>query len=118
MRRGLFVFGGGWHTVAMDHPLLDLINARIAEAEKDGAFDNLEGAGKPLPPCDDPENALINRVIRENGAVPEFVTLGRELRKLREELAEESDRTRRHQLLKDMSMLEARIDLSRKAFAR
>ena len=118
MRRGLFVCGGGWHTAGMDHPLLDLINARLAEAEKDGAFDNLEGAGKPLPPCDDPENALINRVIRENGAVPEFVTLGRELRKLREELAEESDRTRRHQLLKDMSMLEARIDLSRKAFAR
>lgn len=118
MRRGLFVCGVGWHTAVMDHPLLDLINARIAEAEKDGAFDNLEGAGKPLPPCDDPENALINRVIRENGAVPEFVTLGRELRKLREELAEETDRTRRHQLLKDMSMLEARIDLSRKAFAR
>ena len=57
----------------MDHPLLDLINARIAEAEKDGAFDNLEGAGRPLPPCDDPENALVNRLIRENGPLNEFL---------------------------------------------
>ena len=35
----------------MDHPLIDLINAKIAAAERDGAFDNLPGAGKPLPEC-------------------------------------------------------------------
>ncbi|MEX0303707.1 MAG: DnaJ family domain-containing protein, partial [Leisingera sp.] len=39
----------------MDHPLIDLINARIEAAEQDGAFDNLTGAGKPLPKCEDPE---------------------------------------------------------------
>lgn len=70
----------------MDHPLIDLISAQIAEAERRGDFDNLPGAGKPLPKVDDPENALLNRVIRENGAVPEFVTLSRELERLREEL--------------------------------
>ncbi|MCB1347964.1 MAG: DUF1992 domain-containing protein, partial [Maritimibacter sp.] len=67
----------------MDHPLIDLINARIREAEENGAFDNLPGAGKPLPPEPDPENALLNRLAKENGAEPEFVTLSRELRKLR-----------------------------------
>ena len=55
----------------MDHPLIALINARIEAAGKDGAFDNLEGAGKPLPKCDDPENVVMNRILKDNGAVPE-----------------------------------------------
>lgn len=99
----------------MDHPLIDLINQKIAEAEREGAFDNLPGAGKPLPEEDDPENALLNRVIKENGGVPEFVTLSRELEKLREELRETGDRTRRTEIMKEMSMMDAKIDLARKA---
>jgi hypothetical protein len=35
----------------MDHPLIDLINARIQAAEKDGAFDNLKGLANPCPPA-------------------------------------------------------------------
>jgi len=98
----------------MDHPLIDLINARIAAAEKDGAFDNLEGAGRPLPPCDDPDNAVMNRLLRDNGAVPEVVALSRELARLRAELNETSDRSKRRQIISDLSMTEARIELARK----
>lgn len=99
----------------MDHPLIDLINARIAKADAEGAFDNLPGAGKPLPACDDPENAVINRILKDNGAVPEFVSLSRELAKLREELRETADRSERRRLMQDMSLLEARIEIARKA---
>ncbi|MEL6957751.1 MAG: DnaJ family domain-containing protein [Pseudomonadota bacterium] len=99
----------------MDHPLLDLIDARIKAAADDGAFDDLPGAGKPLPPEDDPENALLNRLIKENKAVPEFVRLSRELADLRAELAETGDRTERMKILKDMSMMEARIEIARRA---
>lgn len=99
----------------MDHPLIDLINARIAKAEGEGAFDNLPGAGKPLPACDDPENAVINRILKDNGAVPEFVSLSRELAKLREQLRETADRSERRRLMQDMSLLEARIEIARKA---
>jgi len=102
----------------MDHPLIDLINQRIAEAEAEGAFDDLPGAGRPLPPEDDPENALLNRLVRQNGAEPEFVTLARELKALRSELAETGDRTRRRDILKEMSMMEARIEIARKTWAR
>lgn len=102
----------------MDHPLIDLINTKIAEAEKDGAFDNLAGAGRPLPRVDDPENHLLNRVIRENGGEPEFVTLSRQLRQLRAELLETADRTRRSEIMKDLSMMEARIDIARRAYTR
>ncbi|SLN63624.1 hypothetical protein PSA7680_03364 [Pseudoruegeria aquimaris] len=99
----------------MDHPLIDLINQKIAAAEADGAFDDLPGAGKPLPRCDDPENALLNRLVKDSGGVPEFVSLSRELARLREELRETGDRTERLAILKEMSMLEARIDIARRA---
>ena len=102
----------------MDHPLIALIDARIREAEAAGEFDNLAGAGKPLPPEADPENALLNRLAQENGAVPEFVSLSRELAKLRAELAETGDRTARRDILKEMSMMEVRIDIARKRWAR
>lgn len=100
----------------MDHPLIDLITQKIREAEAAGEFDNLPGAGKPLPRVADPENALINRLMEENGAVPEFVSLSRELARLREELLATGDRTRRRDILKEMSMMEARIDIARKAY--
>lgn len=100
----------------MDHPLIDLINARIDAAEQDGAFDDLPGAGKPLPHCEDPENALLNRLVRDSGGVPEFVSLSRELQRLRAELREAGDRSQRQQILREMSMMEARIDLARKAY--
>ena len=99
----------------MDHPLIDLINQKIREAEEAGDFDNLEGAGKPLPKEDDPENALLNRLVKEAGGVPEFVSLSRELAKLREELRETGDRTRRQEIMKEMSMMDAKIELARKA---
>ncbi|MBO9409871.1 DUF1992 domain-containing protein [Shimia sp. R9_1] len=99
----------------MDHPLIDLINQKIREAEAAGEFDNLAGAGKPLPKEEDPENALINRLVKESGGVPEFVSLSRELAKLREQLRETGDRTKRRDIMKDMSMMEARIEMARKA---
>ena len=102
----------------MAHPLEDLVDARIRAAQADGAFDDLPGQGKPLPPEDDPENVLLNRLMRENGAVPEFVSLSRELERLRAELAETGDRTKRSEILKEMSMMDARIDIARKASGR
>lgn len=102
----------------MDHPLIDLITQKIREAEANGEFEDLPGAGKPLPKVDDPENALLNRLMKENGATPEFVSLARELKKLREELAETGDRTKRSEIMKEMSMMEARIAIAKRAWTR
>lgn len=99
----------------MDHPLFDLIERRIREAEDAGDFEGLSGAGKPLPRYDDPTNAVFGRIVRESGAVPEFVALSRELAKMREELQETGDRTKRSEILKVMSMMDARIELAKKA---
>jgi hypothetical protein len=102
----------------MAHPLEDLVDARIRAAQADGAFEDLPGQGKPLAPEDDPENALLNRLMRESGAVPEFVSLSRELERLRAELAETGERTKRSEILKEMSMMDAKIELARKAYRR
>ena len=102
------------YLIGMDHPLIDLINARIQAAEAVGAFDNLAGAGKPLPPCDDPQNAVLNRILKDSGAVPEIVSLSRELTRLRGELREATDRTDRRRIIQDMSLLEAKIEIARK----
>lgn len=102
----------------MDHPLIDLINAKIKTAQDEGAFDDLAGVGKPLPPCDDPDNALIRRAISDSGAEPEFVTLSREMAAMRAELRDEHDRDKRKALMTRMSMMEVRLDLARKAWIR
>lgn len=110
--------GGGNNILGNDmprHPLEDMIDARIRAAQSDGAFDDLPGQGKPLPAEADPENALINRLMKENGAVPEFVSLSREMARLRAELAETGERMRRKEILKEMSLMDARINIARKA---
>lgn len=98
----------------MDHPLAALINARIEAAKEAGDFDDLPGAGKPLEKIEDPEGAVFNRMLRDAGAVPEYVALARELAHLRQELRETSDRTRRRDILTEMSMMQVRIDIARK----
>ena len=100
----------------MDHPLMDLISAKIAEAEKNGEFDNLPGAGKPLPQEDDPDNALLRLGMQENHAVPPFIALGRELEKLRADLRQTTDAVARKDIMKEMSMLEAKIAIARKGW--
>lgn len=98
----------------MDHPLIDLINARIAKASADGAFDDLPGAGKPLPRVDDPDNAVLNRILKDNGAVPEVVAVSRELSRLREELLDCSDRSERRRLIAEIGVLDTRLELAKR----
>ncbi|WP_323770638.1 DUF1992 domain-containing protein [Antarctobacter sp.] len=98
----------------MDHPLIDLINARIQAAERDGAFDKLEGAGQPLPACDDPENAVLTRILKENGAVPEVVALIRDLADLRARLRDTHDRTARAGLIREIALLDTRLEIAKR----
>lgn len=70
----------------MSHPLqpslLSLIDQRIAEAQRNGEFDNLPGTGQPLALDDDThvpeEDRAAYRLLKNSGFVPE------ELRELSE----------------------------------
>lgn len=98
----------------MDHPLIDLINAKIRAAEQEGAFDNLAGAGQPLPPCDDPDTAMMTRILKENGAVPEAVALTRDLADLRSQLRDTADRTERAEILREIAVKETRLEMTKR----
>lgn len=56
---------------------------KIQEAMGDGAFENLEGAGKPLDlgenPFEDPSDRLAHRLLKNNGFAPEWIEEAREI---------------------------------------
>lgn len=61
-----------------------LIESQIQDAIAAGAFDNLPGAGQPLPHHSDAEklageNWLGFKVLQNGGLVPEWLGLGREI---------------------------------------
>ena len=99
----------------MDHPLIDLIDARIAAARADGAFEGLAGAGKPLPRVDNPDRAVFDRVLKDAGAVPEAVSLSREIAALRARLGDTADRARRRALISEIAALQTRLDLVKRS---
>jgi hypothetical protein len=66
----------------------------LSEAQEQGRFDNLEGAGRPINWADESlvqeEWAMAFRLMREHGFAPEWIELhkeiGRELKEAREDL--------------------------------
>jgi hypothetical protein len=50
---------------------------KIREAIEEGAFDHLEGTGKPLDlsenPFEDPSDRLANRLLKNNGFAPDWI---------------------------------------------
>ena len=56
---------------------------KIREAMEEGAFENLEGAGKPLDlsenPFEDPSERMANRILRNNGLAPGWIEEAKEL---------------------------------------
>lgn len=76
--------------------LNELVEQRIAQAQAEGAFDNLAGRGRPLDLREDPlvpdELRVANRVLKNAGMVPAAVAELNALGALRRALDEaESD---------------------------
>ena len=56
---------------------------KIREAMEEGAFDHLEGAGKPLDlsenPFEDPSERMANRLLKNNGFAPAWIEEAKEI---------------------------------------
>lgn len=100
--------------------LLDrLADAHIEAAADKGAFDNLPGAGKPLPPDDargvPPELRAGYRLLKNAGYLPPELEAQRELHRVENLLAkalpESSDA---HQLQRRLRWIELRLGTSRR----
>ncbi|MBZ5575003.1 MAG: DUF1992 domain-containing protein [Acidobacteriia bacterium] len=63
-----------WHFIA---------ERKIREGMEEGAFDHLEGAGKPLPleenPFEDPSLRMANRILKNNGLTPAWIQESKEI---------------------------------------
>jgi hypothetical protein len=95
--------------------LLDaLVEQRIAAAAARGEFDDLPGAGAPLPLDDDalvPEEVRVaNRILKNAGFVPPAVEQLRALRDLQTELNAVSDQATRCRLQARMLALDMALE--------
>ena len=94
-----------------------IIEAKIAEAQAAGAFDDLPGAGRPLALDDDrlvPEHLrMAYRILKNAGLVPPELEERKEAAGLRDFLAATAgDTPARRRALAKLALLEARLDAS------
>ncbi|MFO1312549.1 MAG: DnaJ family domain-containing protein [Burkholderiales bacterium] len=93
-----------------------IVERKIAEAQRAGAFDDLPGTGRPLDLEDDrlvPEDVRVGyRILRNAGCVPAELVERKEAAGLRKLLASiaagDPDRRR---LLAKLALLEARMEV-------
>lgn len=96
-----------------------LAEANIQAAADRGAFDNLSGAGRPLPPDEarhvPPELRAGYRLLKNAGFVPPEVTRVREIQGLRDLLAiAGSDSEQADQVTRRLRLLEATLATNRR----
>ena len=94
---------------------LELIaEAKIAEAARAGAFDNLPGSGRPLDLDDDrlvpEESRLAYRILRNAGFVPAEIETRREAASLRRLLATATDDAEKSRAAARLAVIEMALE--------
>jgi hypothetical protein len=91
---------------------------RILEAIREGAFDDLPGAGQPLELEDDshvPEDLRIAyKILKNAGYVPKEVALRKEIAQAEDLLAGMQDTKARYRQLKRLNFLIMKLNMTRK----
>ncbi|MGJ8621224.1 MAG: DUF1992 domain-containing protein [Yoonia sp.] len=100
----------------MHHPLSGLIDQIVQNAERRGDFDNLPGAGKPLAHLDDPQNAVLNRIMQEADAKSPVVVLRRQILEAQEILKTLTDESARMAEMTRLSELHTKLAIEMEAF--
>ena len=100
----------------MGHPLDRLIDQIVQNAEKRGEFENLPGAGKPLEHLDDPQNAVLNRMMQEADAKSPVVVLRRQILEAQERLRCASDEEVGKAEMLRLSELQTKLAIEMEAF--
>ena len=99
-----------------------LAEQQIRKAQLEGQFDNLKGAGKPLPAeGDGSADAVGYRIMAEAGALPEEMRLKKEVARQQDILAattNPADRKRQMAILADLQMRLAICEEARRRFDR
>jgi hypothetical protein len=95
-----------------------MVERQVREAQANGTFDNLPGAGAPLKLDDDamvPEELrAAYRILKNSGHVPPEVAALRDLREIEQMLERTRDETERNALIGKFNVLLARAGALRK----
>ncbi len=100
----------------MDHPLSSLIDQIIQKAEKNGDFDDLPGAGKPLPPLRNPSDAVLSRIMKEADAKAPVVVLREQVLAASARLKTITDPEARKAEMLVLSELQTKLAIEMEAF--
>lgn len=100
----------------MHHPLSSLIDQIVADAEKRGDFDDLPGAGQPLPHLDDPQNAVLNRMMKEADAKSPVVILRQQILESSARLKALTDPAARKDEMARLAELQMKLAIEMEAF--
>lgn len=96
--------------------LADLAEKAIREAQDRGEFDNLNGAGQPLPLESDPfmpeHLKMAFKVLKNSGYLPPEITEQREIRSLIECLDRETDESRKMRQIQKLQLMIAKAKLA------
>jgi hypothetical protein len=91
---------------------------RILEAIREGAFDDLPGAGQPLKLEDDsnvPEDLRVAyKILKNAGYVPKEVALRKEIAQVEDLLENTEDTKAKYRQLKKLNYLITRLNILRK----
>ncbi len=98
-----------------------IVEERIKIALKNGDFDNLPGAGKPLEIADDshiPEDLrLAYKILKNADCLPPEVELRKEIQKTEDLLAGMSDTAQKYRVIKKLNFLIMKLNTMRKSSA-
>ncbi len=100
----------------MHHPLSSLIDQIVQSAERRGDFDDLPGAGKPLPHLDNPQNAVLSRMMKEADAKSPVVILRQQILASQARLRALKDADARKDEMHHLSELQMKLAIEMEAF--
>jgi len=99
-----------------------IVEERIRKAQANGAFDNLEGAGKPLNLNDDqhiPEDLRLPfKILKNADCLPPEIELKKEIRRTEDLLAAMPDTAGRYTVLKKLNFLIMKVNALRQGSPR
>ena len=94
-----------------------IIEERIRKAQEKGAFDNLEGAGKPLNLEDDSHIAedlrLAHKILKNANCLPPEIELKKEIARTEDLLSGMKDTAQKHRTLKKLNYLIMKLNAVR-----
>lgn len=104
----------------MSRKFRELTEAQIRKAEAEGQFDDLPGAGKPLPAhpeeaMTDPMEAVGHRIMAEAGALPEEIELKKQMDAARAAWQSTTDPVEKARLMTEIARLNTRYEIAREA---